>query len=73
MRAVVIAHKILIASAAAFSLFLCIWGVLRYRRMGDTGSLLLGVFAGVVVVGLVLYFRTINRRYGKLLQRDTPQ
>ena len=70
MRSVVIAHKVLIASACAFALFLCVRGIWRYLCLGDQGSLLLGLFSGVVVVGLVPYFFTIDRRYRKLLDRE---
>ncbi len=47
----------------ALGVFLVPWGILRYQRTQDTGSLVLGVSGGVVAAALGIYFRYVTKRY----------
>lgn len=58
------AHRILIGAAIAFFLF---YGLFQLRRAwgpGGTPSLVQALVSAAVLVGLVLYYRTL-RRWGR--------
>lgn len=55
--ALVVVHKILIASAAVLAGLMAIWSFFR-------GSVWIGAVSVFVGITLWLYFRTIDRRYG---------
>ncbi len=56
------AHKILIATAAAFFLFYAGWEMVRSLRTGDMWGMPRGLVALAVGIGLGLYFRYLARK-----------
>ncbi len=56
------AHKILMATAAAFFLFYAGWELVRSLRTGDLWGLPRGLVALAVAIGLALYFRYLARK-----------
>ncbi len=56
------AHKILMATAAAFFLFYAGWELVRSLRTGDLWGLPRGLVALAVAIGLGLYFRYLARK-----------
>jgi hypothetical protein len=54
------AHRILILAAIAFFVFYAVFVVRRYLDAGGAGSLVQGGVSVLVVIGLVLYYRTLK-------------
>ena len=56
------AHRILIAAGIAFFLF---YGLLQARqfvtRAGGTGAVVQAVIAAAIVIGLIVYYRSLKR------------
>lgn len=69
MRLLVL-HKILIASTAVMGVLLAAWAVYDYRHTANTVSLAVGAAGVVVSVGLLFYYRTIDRRYRAIRDRE---
>ena len=60
-RSLYVFHRVLIGSAIALSGLLCAWGISK----GDSGSLGLAGFSGVMAIGLAFYLRRFNRKTRK--------
>jgi hypothetical protein len=58
------AHRILIAAGIAFFLFYAALQARVFVVRGDTGAIVQAVVAAAVVVGLVLYYRSL-RQWGR--------
>ena len=58
------AHRILIGAAIAFFVFYALRELRRAVAVGGAPAVVQGILAGVVVVGLVVYYRSL-RRWGK--------
>jgi hypothetical protein len=56
------AHRILIAAGIAFFLFYAlVQARLFFARGGGTGALVQAIVAAAVVVGLILYYRSLKQ------------
>ena len=55
--ALIVVHKVLIGSAAGLGVLMTVWGIVQR-------AFPIAAVSAVVAVALVLYFRTIDRRYG---------
>jgi hypothetical protein len=54
------AHRILILAAIAFFVFYAAFLARRYLETGGVGHLVQGGVSALVVVGLVVYYRTLK-------------
>lgn len=59
--ALIVFHRVLIATAIVFGVGFAVWEVLAYRRTGALGDLLLAVGAALVAAALAYYLRHLRR------------
>ena len=54
------AHRILIAAGIAFFLFYALLQARQYLARGGTGEIVQALVAAAVVIGLVVYYRSLK-------------
>jgi hypothetical protein len=54
------AHRILILAAIVFFAFYALIQLRHYLDLAETGALVQGIVAALIVAGLVLYYRTLK-------------
>jgi hypothetical protein len=59
------AHRILIAAGIAFFLFYALIQARLWLRTGSGAALAQAIAAPLVSIGLVIYYRSLPRRWGK--------
>ncbi len=60
----IIAHRILIASAILFGVFYTAWELVAYRRTHDGTHLLIAGVAAVITAAMAYYLKNLKRFVG---------
>jgi hypothetical protein len=63
MKRLILAHKILIATAVIFFFFLSAWEYRHYMRTEDAAAVLRAILYLLVGLGFAIYFANIRRWY----------
>ncbi len=57
----IVAHRILIATAIVFGIFFTVWELAAYRRSGELRDLVIGLVSALVTVAMAYYLKNLSR------------
>jgi hypothetical protein len=63
MKRLIIAHKILIATAVVFFVFFAVWEYRNYLRTDSAGAVFRGLLYLLVALGFGIYFTKLKQWY----------